>query len=553
MNPVQLTRRVGQLVLLLLYFTHLPVQGRAADEPAWSKPKNLSDWQFLVERAVLAQNDNGVVAVLWPQIELTPPNNTAMMARVRSPSGSWSNIENITGFIPKGLGSTYLQFKVAPNGTVWMAWVYNDGSAAEIQVFKRKDDGGWQGETASSYPAQQIRGMDLDIGPDGDIGLIWVDCSTPSTDYTKGGCGTISRRQSAAGSSWENEEVLDNSPNGIAWPSIRVGPNGMMVAAWTRFESTPDWKIQSKACSTPTTAWQPIASDVSSPVEPYNPDSPWISDPMMTGDGTFVLAWYHRTGPNISLKSATRMAASSFWTVETDISANYPAYSMEPPMLATGMDGTVAASWVRVETASWRHAAYANVRDAGGTWGATGAQLSGWLDNVTLSDLKVLDDGRTIVLWKKRDTVGTPKNEAVSWAHRAKSGNWNIGQVSNWTNTIVGSALAGTLHDNVSLVWADEDSSLPTAEAYAIRTTTCSLTHHYCNPPTLFAGGYKGAALYSYSVGFNSITPSASVSWLAMRDTVNMYIDPSYGVFFSQWPKPFPWLLYYPAVIKEAN
>ena len=536
-------RRIALFFLILFLF---PIIAMAGDKPVWSTPKNLSGWLPIASGPGLEQNDNGTVVVFWIQGKGVPPYQFAFMARVKSPSGSWGGTENITGFSPASSGASLSQVKVAPDGTVWLARVEADSSNFVVRAYQRESSGNWQPFTFSS-PVAEIRGMDLHIGPDGDIGLIWVECDTAGLPYAQGSCRTLTRRRAAKSIYWTSKEPLDTSSNGLALPSLRVGPNGMMVATWARFETTPNWRIKGKYCPSPTTSWHATAN-VSQAVEPFYANEVWGSAPVMGADGTFVIAWFHKTGSNFIIKSSTRMAASSTWTPETVISGAYPLLGMEAPRLAVGQDGTVAAVWKRMESGTGKYAAYANVRDAGGVWAFTEMQLSGWMDYTGISDLAVFPDGRAIVIWKGQDDGKLPKNEAVFWAHRSKSGWWNSAQVSSWNYAINGSALAGINNDSAFVVWIEDDFSLPAAEAYSVHTTGCFFSTPTCSPPAVLADGYKMAGLYDGSVHFSTIKPSASVSWLGARDSTDSIFSTQFGMFFSQWPKPFPWTLFYPAM-----
>jgi hypothetical protein len=145
-----------------------------------------------------------------------------------------------------------------------------------------------------------------------------------------------------------------------------------------------------------------------------------------------------------------------------------------------------------------------------------------------------------------------PKNEAVFWAHRSKSGWWNSAQVSSWNYAINGSALAGINNDSAFVVWIEDDFSLPAAEAYSVHTTGCPFSTPTCRPPAVLSDGYKIAGLHDGSIHFTTTSPSASVSWVGGRDTIDPIFTTHYGMFFSQWPKPFSWILFYPAMTGDG-
>ncbi len=539
------------IVLFLIISCLQPISIMAGDDPQWSFPNNLSGWLYSTGGLVLEQNNNGTVAVVWHELDGIPATSFALMVKVRSPSGSWGSTENVTGFIPLPSSINSFQVRVAPDDTVWFAMVTDEGSYSLVKVYQRKNTNSWQ-QLILSAPMSKIRGMDFHIGPDGDIGLIWVGCDD-GTDYTKGSCQTLARRRAAESQFWTSIEPLETSSNGLALPSIRVGPNGMMIATWVKFESAPNWRVLGKFCPSPTALWQSGVSNVSNSVEPFFADESWVSAPVMGADGTFVIAWLHKTGANYVMKSSTRSAVTSLWSAEARISSEHPTVGMEIPRLAVGQDGTVTAVWTRVDNGTGKYAAFANVRDAGGIWAPTETQLSAWMTYAGIEDLVVLPDGRSVVIWKERDNTKLPKDEAAYWAHRVKSGGWISGQVSSWNNGVYGAALAGIQNDGVYVVWAENNSSLPQNETYTILNTGCSFSSHVCSPPMVLAGGYKYAALYDGSVDFTMIKPSASVSWFGSRNSNNPLYSSESAIFFSQWPKPFPWTLFIPVITKAGR
>ncbi len=546
---MQQMRKVGGLVkctLLFFLICVLSFNAVAGDEPAWSIPENLTGWLRFIEGPFLKQNDNGTTVFVWYQVQGISAPSVAVMAKVKSSGGAWSSAENVTGFVPLSSSFSDLQVIVAPDDTVWLTYVAQEGTDFVVQARQRIGTDTWQQQTLSAT-TKKIRGIDFHLGPEGDIGLIWVGCDA-GTDYTKGSCQTLARRRAAESEFWTSIEPLATSTNGLSQPSIRVGPGGMMVATWARFETAPNWRIKGKYCSSPTSLWQSGVSNVSNAVEPYFAEEKWISTPVMGADGTLVIAWFHKSGSNYVIKSATRSAISSSWTPETRLSLEYPPVGMETPRLAVGQDGTVTAAWTREDNATAKKSVFTNVRDPGGIWSPMETQLSGWADYAAIDDLVVLPDGRSTLIWTERDSSISPKNEAVYWGHRPKSSGWYSGRVSSWSDSINGAALAGIYSDEILIVWAEEDSMLPPNEKYSILTTGCSFSTHLCNSPQVLAEKYKIAALFYGSVYFSQFTPLASVGWVGGRNVTDPLIKTEYALFFSQWPKPFSWSLFMPVI-----
>ena len=264
----------------------------------------------------------------------------------------------------------------------------------------------------------------------------------------------------------------------------------------------------------------------------------------MGADGTFVIAWFHKTGSGYIIKSATRIAASSTWTPETRLSGEYAPIGMEAPLLAVSQDGTAAAVWKRADSGTLKYATFANVRDAGGIWASAETQLSGGMDYTGISDLTVLPDGRIFALWNGR----LPGGESVLIAQRTKTGGWDTESVSGFINDVNGSALAGIYNDNVLVVWVEGDSLLPPLEANSVHTGSCSFSPYSCSPSSVLADGYKIAALGYNSVNFTTIRPSASVAWFGARDTDDPLFPTHFGMFYSQWPRPFSWAPFIPSI-----
>jgi hypothetical protein len=416
-----------------------PTAPNAAGGPHWSPPLDLSGWQFFGEGAELEMGPDGTQAALWDNYN-PDSGQIELWVNVYSPDLGWSGAEKLD---PK---LQWASMDIAPDGTVWVMRGITDTVQGKAQVVMswRHPGATWQSEPISDWETI-LRGVDLHIGPDGDMAAAWVACDKLDfSNLADGTCAVRVRRRPVGALDWEPATRVDNSGAGVWEIHTRVGPGGMTVVLWTEAAAlNPDsWAVTARTCAGG--VWSPGPANVSGWIEPRRLPN-WLAEPVMGIDGTAVVAWYAKTSPGSAQDaqySATREPGGT-WSTPVQISAAHDASACWKPTLALGQGGAAVAAW-ECTTSGSQEALFANVRDAGSAWGAE-TQVSGSVTRLSLYDLGVWPGGTAMILWGAQDTsLPATADEALFWSARPPSGNWGNGgegRLGDWVDYVWGGAL----------------------------------------------------------------------------------------------------------------
>ena len=252
-----------------------------------------------------------------------------------------------------------------------------------------------------------------------------------------------------------------------------VGPAGLTVVIWA--EANPadaahdQWRVAARAFVRGI-GWDAAVTNVSNGwVKPewYG----WLPPPVMDGGGTSVVVWKAEDSPTFRTQySATRAPGSGPWSLATPISTGYAGGVLGNPRLVVGQNGTVMAAW------EWKTVGaeyvYANVRDAGGTWGQQ-KSVSGYVDEIYMDDLHIWPDGTAAILWHVQNQSSPPgETDSLYWSARPPHQNWGdaglAGRIGLNVPDIDGAGLALGGDGTAAAVWTVQDISQPATQGYSV-------------------------------------------------------------------------------------
>lgn len=518
------------LFSLVLTLGTTPLQGSPLVEPefasTWSTPVNLSGWQNSVSEPVLRVGADGTQAAFWWQYTFSP-SQMSLWASVLPPGGNWSPAERVSAWQPTSTFSTYAvpaqSYGVAPDGTAWAAWMFQDTSQPGNQwrvMSARKPPGlPWQTEPLSNWE-YALRSTALHIGPEGDIAATWIACSGTGS-WEQGPCVVRVRRRPAGTSTWETLIRIDNAPPtaGILFAYPLVGPGGLIVVQWFQANASSQWAVMARSYSPTAGAWG------TGPTQLSSWGVKWPVDPVMGMDGTVVTAWTGQSPDPAKdvLYSATRPASTGSWSPAVEISSRYVPTSqtgITGATLAIGQNGTAVVAW-EWWVSPTQKAIYANARDPGGVWGGA-VRVSNWHTYINLEGLDIWPGGTVVLLWEATD-LGKPANadSGLFWSGRQPYGNWGgggSGQLGAWMPDIYGAALALGQDGTAVALWAPADAGQPANRPFGIQAATWPSGGPWGAPQTLASGHeYTYVDRNGLVVGLGGQLVGAA--WQAVRHT----------------------------------
>jgi hypothetical protein len=466
--------RATLLLAALLSLTSTLVQSAASSD--WSEPVNLSDWQAdLFTSFSLKLSEDGTLAAYWVRINTS--TEWSLWARVRTPDGTWSPAENLSGWIkPVDLSGGMFMMPwtaaITPQGTAWAAWVEDTSTPGADSMWLRaayKAPGEpWQRDDASAGYDTFILSLGFVFGPQGHGLLVWSDCTQNPADG--GICLVRARRRAPTAPAWGVLEGLDDPSTGypIYYVQALAGPQGDFVVLWDENDTnTLEAVYWSRAFDGQAGAWEPAPVNLSGARESFY-QTPAVIDPA----GTVTAGFIALSSPGLrSNYAVTRSAASGAWSVPVAISGE--VYALSGPRLAVGQDGTVMAAWAQGNAALTDWAIFANARDAGAVWGGSAAQVTPRRNSISDPYLGIWPDGSTLLVWSEQDASRpTSADEAVFYRVRPAFGLWGAageGQLGGWVEDVFFNMdLDVSLDGRAGLVWSVTDASQPANQQQAV-------------------------------------------------------------------------------------
>jgi hypothetical protein len=496
----------------------------------WSPPQNLSDWYGIAGEGghSLDLGIDGTQLAAW--FVSAGPAKWTLRARVRPPGHDWevgATIVAARDHVFKAV-PTMWSSGVAPDGTSWLVWIEIDHSVAGdnmlIGAAHRPPGPGqsWAVDdlTDGAYETS-IRTVDMQIGPDGDVAVVWVACAA-STIPSDGPCHVRARRWPAGATAWEGIYQTDQAYSGeaIEKAHVVVGPGGLTVVLWVQTDTSNPvkWALLSRAFS-PSPApggWEANVTNVSG-WQTYVLPSPPVCDP----GGTVTAAW-RSTAPDPSKHAHyanTRPAVGAWNGTPAQISPGRSSYGGLGPTLAVGEDGTVSAAYVDYAGATETYL-YANTRQAASTWG--GEQLVHGGPNLLIRNQKlgVWPQGAALILFWVADTGrDAHEDSGVFWSMRPPHASWGDGgqdQLGTWCENMSDIALKVALDGSAFAAWSMRDTNHPPPDDYQVLASSWVAGGPFEEPVAL-SDVHNYAWLGDRTCVLGQFGEPAAVAWEATR------------------------------------
>jgi lysophospholipase L1-like esterase len=296
-----------------LYFSYGTDGTWAASQPVFSRPQA---WDRTPSLAVAA---DGTVWLAWSSSEKADPTRTGLYIS-RWTGRRWTDPETV----PLGdiAVATEPALAVAPDNTLWLAWVGFDGVDEEIFASHR-DGMSWslpqQVSTNDQDPLLYDVQPCLAVGKSGGPWLAWTG--------HQGGVDDEIYVSRWTGTEWTPEQMISEDDNGLdVWPSLVLDAQDRPWVAWDGQVS--DEKLTRRIY---VSYWDPSLAT-------------WTAEEMISFPTTSPVDDEH---PTLSLDASGRVRATWIVSGPSDSALGYAWYEdrwTEPRLAQTGVNADVAFS-----------------------------------------------------------------------------------------------------------------------------------------------------------------------------------------------------------------
>lgn len=213
------------------------VSERTGTDGRFSKPA-IEDWlspdgpplaSHGVRNPVVAIGDFGEALVFWSQEH--PSGAVGLYAATRTGKRKWTTPVDIDDtFGPLREFATCIDVAISTSREAHVTWF--DGPPGATQVYAAHRDGAGEWDVprtqALSTPGRTAQDPRLAVGPDGEVALLWTERGTD------GRWRVMGRRRGPNAVNWSDPGELSLPEEGDAvGPTVAIGPDGTLVAAWT--------------------------------------------------------------------------------------------------------------------------------------------------------------------------------------------------------------------------------------------------------------------------------------------------------------------------------
>lgn len=539
--------RVAKTLGVLLLILSLPPPLLLGAGGGWTSPLNLSNWQNVVSetRHWAAVGADATMLACWTTTDFS--SGTEMLwARVRSPAGVWSAAFNPSGALPQNtLSDNHVACKVAPDGTAFVLWRHRQstpGTPQQVRGAYRTTAGDWQPlDLTTGTTIDEIRSIDLAIGPNGHRAAVWVGCNT-SAGWTT--CFTDGRRGPAGSVQWTpvfhaDSDVLFPLGRQADVATVVVGPGGLTVVVWERYYNAGNRELVARAWLPTVGDWEPGVTVLDTQLNPALAE--WLARPVMDPAGAVVVAYNTRLpimAQNAAHFSVTRNTAGG-WSAPVAISNVHPQGDLRAPRLAVGANGAVIAAWERA-TGGTTSVLEADARDTGGAWGGL-ATLTGAQVFVRGFDLGVSPDGVGWVAWSAEDKSVATLRSNTFYSRRLPGGAWGSGgqgALDGWYSEAHGMALEVTRDGDAVALWAGSDANQPANQQDRVRAAVFLRGGVGWGAPTTLAQGMQQAAVWWGGLAAAPTDRPLAALWYHRRDVTT---GGRTAIFFAamDWPEVY--------------
>ncbi len=320
---------------------------------------------------------------------------------------------------------------VGADGSVHVAW--EDQSAGNWEVFyaSKEPDGPWSLPANVSNNSGGSFRPSIAVAADGSVHVAWHD-DTPG-DYE------IFYAVKPPGGEWSDAANISNSSEWSYWPSIVLGAEGFVHAAW--HDQTPgNWEAFS-ASKAPGGAWS-HATNLSQSV-----GTSFIPTLLVAGDGAVHAVWQDDTFDAWDIFSASRPPEGP-WSAPVNVSGT--GTDSAPFAAAQSPDGSLRVVWREATTSGSRLLSatktpggpWSSPEDLGGSAGGSGRFVVG------------IGEGGTLYLAWDDSAEG---DGDIFFASMDPGGSWSPSlNLSGTSGRSTEPALAVAAGGSIHVVWRDE-------------------------------------------------------------------------------------------------
>jgi lysophospholipase L1-like esterase len=342
-----------------LYFSY-------REDGRWNSPSPVHGRPDAWDRSPsLAVAADGTVWLAWSSSEMADPDRTGLYVSHWT-GRRWTDPEAV----PQGSTSvaTEPSLAVAPDNTLWLAWVGFDGVDEEIFA-------SYSGGRSWAFP-QQVSADDHDpflydkqprlaVGEDGQPWLVWTGHQSGVDDEIYASRWT--------GTTWTPEQMVSEDDDGLdVWPSLVLDAQGQPWVAWDgQVADGDDWqrRILVSHWRSDLADWAPeevASSPLSSAVDEEHPAL------SLDGAGGVHLAWLVSGPSDLAIGYSRREGGQWIAPLVAHAGANTDALST-----ALGAEGVPEFLWIDMSPDSPVPAAW-------GPSGPDGESLQEWLEGQAL-------------------------------------------------------------------------------------------------------------------------------------------------------------------------
>lgn len=317
--------RCGLIVVSALVTALVLGPGVAAGAPSWLTADVISSTEYgNYGRVQVGLDAAGTAIAVWSHDDGA---NQVVRAAVRpAHDRAWQSPQDIS---VRGSDAGGAQVVVSPDGTAVAIWTRFDGTNWIVQAATRPaSTGGWQAPLSLSATGRDASGARVAVGPDGNVMAIW--------SRFDGAKHVIqSSVLPAASGTWTTPQDVSAGDEDAINPRVALGLGGSAIATWIRSPG-PSARVRAAARSQIGGAWH-VPQDVSGAGEI------WRTELAVAPRGDAVALWT-RGGGSGTVEASLRSAFEGVWLAPESLS---PTGAEPDAHVSIDVFGTATAVWSR--------------------------------------------------------------------------------------------------------------------------------------------------------------------------------------------------------------